>query len=154
MWRFLKWVAISIGALVGALILLIVGIVIYDKATREDPNRNVEIASVEPAPGGGKYELVIGRKQEGGKTVGWRIYRRDKGRSSLPDFALAAWDGDVQPTVAWWSATDANICVPIREGIITYRMSENLTTTSAPGGKFEGSLNDFAFKVNHTCPAG
>ena len=49
--------------------------------------------------------------------------------------------------------TDANICVPVKQGIITFRMSEGLVTTTSPGGQFEGTLNDFKFQVNKTCPA-
>ncbi len=151
--RFFKWVGIIVGSFFGVLFLLIVGIVVYDKLTREDPNRNVEVVRVEPAPGGGKYELVIGRKREGDRNVGWRIYRRNLGDTSLPDFAIASWDSDIQPTVAWWSATDANICVPIKQGTIRFEVAQNLVTTSSPGGQFEANLNDFAFKVNHDCPA-
>lgn len=151
--RFFKWVGIILGSFFGVLFLLIVGIVVYDKLTREDPNRNVEIVRVEPAPGGGKYELVIGRKRENDKIVEWRIYRRNIGDSRLPDFAIAAWDGDIPPTVAWWSATDANVCIPVKQGTIRYQVAENLRTNSSPGGQFEANLDDFAFKVNHTCPA-
>lgn len=151
--RFFKWVGIILGSFFGVLFLLIIGIVIYDKLTREDTNRNVEVVRTVPAPGGGKYELVIGRKLDNGKVVEWRIYRRNIGESGLPGFAIAAWDGDVPPKVDWWSATDANICIPVKEGIIRYQVAENLTTNSSPGGKFEANLNDFAFKVNHTCPA-
>lgn len=152
--RFFKWVGIILGSFFGVLFLLIIGIVIYDQITRENPNRNVEVVRVEPAPGGGKYELIIGRKQEGGQTVGWRIFRRNIGDSSIPSFALASWDSDIPPKVDWWSVTDANICVPIKQGTIRIQMSENVVTNTSPGGQFEGSLNDFAFKVNHTCPAG
>ncbi len=151
--RFFKWVGIILGSFFGVLFLLIVGIVVYDKLSRGDPNRNVEVVRVEPAPGGGKYELVIGRKREDDRIVGWRIYRRSQGDKSLPDFAIASWDSDIPPTVSWWSATDANICVPIKQGTIRYEVAQNLVTTSSPGGQFEGSLNDFAFKVNHACPA-
>lgn len=151
--QFFKWVGIILGSLIGALVLLIVAVVVYDKLTRENLNRNVEIQRIEPAPGGGKYELVIGRKRENGETTGWRIYKRNIGDKNLPDFPLASWDSDIPPKVDWWSATDANVCVPIKQGTIRFQMSENLVTTSSPGGQFEGSLNDFAFKVNQTCPA-
>ena len=151
--RFFKWVGIVLGSFFGVLFLLIVGIVLYDKLTREDPNRNVEVVRVEPAPGGGKYELVIGRKREYDKIVEWRIYRRNIGDTRLPDFAIAAWDGDIPPKVDWWSATDANVCIPVKQGVIRYQVAENLRTNSSPGGQFEATLNDFAFKVNHTCPA-
>jgi hypothetical protein len=151
--RFFKWVGIVLGGLIGAFILLIVGVVVYDRLTREDPNRNVVVFRVEPAPGGGPLELVSARKQDGDKTVGWRLYLRNKGASALPAFPLASWDGDIPPAIAWWSATDTNICVPIRQGIIKFQLSESLTTTTSPGGQFEGTLNNFAFKVNHACPA-
>ena len=151
--RFFKWVGIILGGLTGAIVLLIAGIVVYDKLTREDPNRNVEIVKIEPAPGGGKYELVVGRKREGDRIVGWRIYRRNKGDGRLPAFALASWEGDIQPALAWWSATDANICIPLKQGIIRFQVAENMVTTSDAGGQFEGDFADFAFKVNHTCPA-
>lgn len=151
--RFFKWVGIILGSFFGVLFLLIVGIVIYDKLTREDTNRNVEVVRVEPAPGGGKYELVIARKRENGNVVEWRLYRRNIGDRALPDFAIAAWDGDIPPTVTWWSATDANVCIPVKQGIIRYQVAENLRTNSSAGGQFEANLNDFAFKVNHTCPA-
>jgi hypothetical protein len=151
--RFFKWVGIVLGGLVGAFILLIVGVVVYDRLTREDPNRNVAVFHVEPAPGGGPLELVSARKQDGGTTTGWRLYLRNKGAAALPSFPLASWEDDIPPAIAWWSATDANICVPVKQGIITFRLSEGLTTTTSPGGQFEGTLNNFAFKVNHTCPA-
>jgi hypothetical protein len=151
--RFFKWVGIVLGSLVGAFILLIVGVVVYDRLTREDPNKNVVVFRVEPAPGGGPLELVSARKQDGDKTIGWRLYLRNKGATALPAFPLASWDGDIAPAIAWWSATDTNICVPIRQGIIKFQLSESLTTTTSPGGQFEGTLNNFAFKVNHACPA-
>jgi hypothetical protein len=114
--RFFKWVGIVLGSLVGAFILLIVGVVVYDRLTREDPNKNVVVFRVEPAPGGGPLELVSARKQDGDKTIGWRLYLRNKGATALPAFPLASWDGDIAPAIAWWSATDTNICVPIRQG--------------------------------------
>ena len=103
--------------------------------TREDPNRNVTVFRVEPAPGGGPLELVSARKQDGGNTTGWRLYLRDKGAND------------------WWSATDANICVPVKQGIIKFQFSQSLITTTSPGGQFEGTLNGFKFQVNQTCPA-
>ncbi len=87
------------------------------------------------------------------KTVGWRFYLRNKGDTALPDLPLASWDGDIPPAIAWWSATDANICVPVKQDIITFRFPGGLTTTTSPGGQFEGTLNGFKFQVNHTCPA-
>jgi hypothetical protein len=155
--RFFKWAGIVLGGLVGAIVLLIIGVVVVDRLTRDDPNKDVAIFRVEPAPGGGPLELVSARKHDGdktaGKTIGWRLYLRNKGATALPGFPLASWDGDIPPAIAWWSATDANICVPIRRGIIKFQMSEGLTTTTSPGGQFEGTLNGFKFQVNHTCPA-
>jgi hypothetical protein len=155
--RFFKWVGIILGGLVGAIVLLIIGVVVVDRLTREDLNKNVAIFRVEPAPGGGPFELVSARKHDGsattGKTIGWLFYLRNKGATALPDLPLASWDGDIPPAIAWWSATDANICVPVKQGIITFRFPGGLTTTTSPGGKFEGTLNGFKFQVNHTCPA-
>ena len=155
--RFFKWVGIILGGFVGAIVLLIIGVVVVDQLTRENPNKNVTIFRVEPAPGGGPFELISAQKHEDSattsKTVGWRLYLRNKGVTTLPGFPLASWDGDIAPKIDWWSATDANICVPVKQGIITFRLSDNPTTTTSPGGKFEGSLNGFKFQVNQTCPA-
>ena len=151
--RFFKWVGIILGGMIGAFVLLIVAVVIIDSMTREDPNRNVTVFRVEPAPGGGPLELVSARKQDGGNTTGWRLYLRDKGAIALPSFPLASWDGDIVPKIDWWSATDANICVPVKQGIIKFQLSESLVTTTSPGGQFEGTLNGFKFQVNRTCPA-
>ena len=129
--RFFKWVGIILGGMIGALVLLIVAVVIIDRMTREDPNRNVTVFRVEPAPGGGPLE----------------------GAAALPSFPLASWDGDIVPKIDWWSATDANICVPVKQGIIKFQFSESLITTTSPGGQFEGTLNGFKFQVNQTCPA-
>ncbi len=154
--RFFKWVGIVLGSLVGAIVLLIVGVVVCRPPDPRRPEQRCRVFRVEPAPGGGPLELVSARKQDGDKTaetIGWRLYLRNKGATALPGFPLASWDGDIAPAIAWWSATDTNICVPIRQGIIKFQLSESLTTTTSPGGQFEGTLNDFAFKVNHACPA-
>ncbi len=151
--RFLKWVGIALGAMIGALVLLIVAVIVIDRMTREDPNRNVTVFHIEPAPGSGPLEIVSGRKLDGTTTTGWRLYVRKKGTTALPAFPLASWDGDIAPKIDWWSATDANICVPVQQGIIRFQLSESLITTTSPGGQFEGSLNGFKFQVNRTCPA-
>ena len=104
-----------------------------------------------PRPAAAPFELVSGRKRDNGKIIGWRIYRRNKGDTGLPDFARRM--GRRHPAhVAWWSATDANICMPIKQGMIRFQLAQNLSTTTSPADSSKAPSTT-SLQVNHTCPA-
>jgi hypothetical protein len=147
--RFFKWVGIIAGGFVGLIVALFVVFVIVDLINH--PNRGVTLAEAFPAPGATPIDLVTGRKEEDGKVTGWRIYVRDKGKSGLPRDALDRYDQEIAPRVAWTSPDEANICVDIKRGTITFSPLDNMSTTTSDGGRMESKLNNVRYLVNHNC---
>ncbi|HWV55194.1 hypothetical protein [Pseudorhodoplanes sp.] len=148
--RFFKWVGIVIGGLFGLLILLFVGAAILDN-TIYHPNRNVSEVRAFPAPGGTPVDLVSGNKQESGKITGWRVFIRDKGQSGLPRIAMISYDQDIEPRIQWKSPNEANICVDLKQGTISFAPLDNMSMTTSSGGRLDGKLNNVRYLVNHNC---
>lgn len=147
--RFFKWVGIVVGGLVGVIVAIIAVVIVLD--LMDHPNRGVTIAQAFPAPGATQVDLVTGSKAGDGKVSGWRIYVREKGKSGLPRNALVSYDQDVAPRVTWTSPDEANICVDIKQGTITFSPLDNMSTTTSSGGRMEGRLNNVRYLVNHKC---
>jgi hypothetical protein len=148
--RFFKWVGIAIGGLVGLVVLLFVGAAILD-LTIYHPNRNVSQFRAYPAPGTTNVDLVSGRKQDGATVTGWRIYIREKGQSGLPRIALVSYDQDIEPRVEWKSPDEANICVDMKQGTISFSPLDNMSMTTTGGGRLDSKLNNVRYLVNHNC---
>jgi hypothetical protein len=147
--RFFKWVGIIVGGFVGLIVAIIVGALVVDFMNH--PDRGVELAQTFPAPGATPVELVTGRKADGGKVTGWRLFIREKGNSGLPRNALVSYDQDIAPRVTWTSPNEANICIDLKQGTINYRLMDSMSSTSSGGGRWEGNLNNVRYLVNHNC---
>ena len=147
--RFFKWVGIIFGGLVGLIVAVVVVIAILEFMNH--PNRGVELTQTFPAPGATPVDIVSGRKTDNGKVTGWRLYIRDKGKTGLPRNALVSYDQDIAPRVAWTSPNEANICIDLKQGTISFSPLDTMSTTTSAGGRLEGTLNNVRYLVNHNC---